>query len=121
MTYPTRLEASVVHSICNQLENLGWVVDEKDPSNNVTQQRTKSDAEKRKIIEANGTLTFPDFVLYEKGTKRPIAVIEAKRPGASLEKALNQAEDRYAKPPLFSQDLRYREIASLGVSILMPM
>ena len=95
---PRRLEASVVHSICTQLENLKWVVDEKDPNNNVTQQRPKTDAEKRKLRKANGNLKFPDFVLYEQGSTRPIAIIEAKRPGESLEKALNQAEERYAKP-----------------------
>lgn len=95
---PRRLEASVVHSICTQLGNLGWVVDEKDPNNNVTQHRPKTDAEKCKLRKANGNLKFPDFVLYEQGSVRPIAVIEAKRPGESLEKALNQAEERYAKP-----------------------
>ena len=93
-----RLEASVIHSICTQLENLGWVVDEQNPNNNVTQQRPKSEAEKEKLRKLNGNLKFPDFVLYERGTSRAIAVIEAKRPGESLEKALQQAEDRYAGP-----------------------
>ena len=93
-----RLEASVVHSICTQLENLNWVVDEKDKNNNVTQQRPKTEAEKERLRDANGNLKFPDFVLYEQGTTTPVAVIEAKRPGESLEKALAQARDRYAKP-----------------------
>ncbi len=44
--YTERLEASVTHSILTQLSDLGWVVDEKDPKNNVTQQRPKTQAEK---------------------------------------------------------------------------
>lgn len=94
-----RLEASVVHSICTQLENLGWVVDEKDPRNNVTQQRVKTLAQQERLKNANsGRLRFPDFVLYESGTNNAIGVIEAKRPGESLENALRQAEERYAAP-----------------------
>ena len=95
---PPRLEASVVFSICTQLDNLGWVVDEKDAQNNVTQQRPKTEVEKDKLRKANGNLKFPDFVLYEQGTTTPVAVIEAKRPGESLGKALDQARDRYARP-----------------------
>jgi type I restriction enzyme M protein len=96
---PTRLEASVTHSICTQLGNLGWIVDESSPQNNVTQQRTKTDAERKKLKDANdGKLKFPDFVLYERGTSQAIAIIEAKKPGESLEKALKQAEDCYARP-----------------------
>ena len=100
MDAPTRrLEASVTHSICTQLENLGWVVDEQDPENNVTQQRAKTEAQKEKLKQINGgVLRYPDFVLYERGTSSPVAVIEAKRPGESLAKALNQAQQRYARP-----------------------
>ena len=43
-------------------------------------------------------MKFPDFVLYEQGSSNPIAVIEAKRPGESLAKALDQANQLYAKP-----------------------
>jgi len=93
-----RLEASVTHSICTQLSNLGWIVNESSPANNVTQQRPKTDSEKKKLRQANGRLKFPDFVLYEKGTNRAVGIIEAKRPGESLDKALNQAEERYARP-----------------------
>ncbi|MDH4201004.1 MAG: N-6 DNA methylase [Spirochaetia bacterium] len=92
-----RLEASVVHRICTQLDNLKWVVDEKRPDNNVTQQRVKTRQEQEKLKKAHGgQLKYPDFVLYEQGTNRAIGVIEAKRPGESLEKALHQAKDRYA-------------------------
>lgn len=94
-----RLEASVIYSICTQLENLGWTVDESDPHNNVTQQRAKTEAQKEKLRDASsGTIKFPDFVLYESGTTSPIAIIEAKRPGQSLDNALAQAVDLYATP-----------------------
>lgn len=96
--YTTRLEASVTHSICTQLENLGWVVDEKSTENNVTQQRPKTEAEQDKLRKVNGNLKFPDFVLYEHGSSNPIAIVEAKRPGESLAKALDQAIEYYAKP-----------------------
>lgn len=93
-----RLEASVVHSICTQLENLGWVVDESSPKNNVTQQRVKTEAQKASLKKETGKLRFPDFVLYERGTTRPIGIIEAKKPGKSLNGVLQEAEEKYAKP-----------------------
>ena len=97
MTY--RLEASVVYSICTQLDNLGWVVNEQDPDNNVTQQRVRTQTQQRQVADANlGQARFPDFVLYERDSNRPICVIEAKRPGESLDAALKQAEERYARP-----------------------
>ena len=97
--YTERLEASVVHSICTQLENLGWTVDESSPTNNVTQQRAKTEAQKARLKDArSGTLKFPDFVLYQNDTTTPIAVIEAKRPGQSLDNAIAQAIDLYATP-----------------------
>lgn len=93
------LEAAVTHSICLQLENLGWVVNERQPDNNVTQQRVRTNAQREQLRKANdGELTHPDFVLYENGTNRPIAVIEAKRPGHRLDVALDQATTRYAIP-----------------------
>ncbi len=97
-----RLEASVIHNVCTQLNNLGWVVDEKNSRNNVTQQRVKTKQEQEKIKNApankTGKLKFPDFVLYEQDTNTAIGIIEAKRPGETLEKALQQAKDRYATP-----------------------
>ena len=97
--FTQRLEASVVHSICTQLENLGWTVDESSPHNNVTQQRAKTEAQRSRLRSASsGTLKFPDFVLYESGTTIPIAVVEAKRPGQSLDNAVAQAVDLYAVP-----------------------
>ena len=93
------MEAHVVHSICTQLENLGWIVNETNIENNVTQQCVKTPAQQRQLANANGgRLRHPDFVLYQRGTDLPICVIAAKRPGESLERALRQAEDRYAVP-----------------------
>ncbi|WP_341750692.1 N-6 DNA methylase [Candidatus Tisiphia endosymbiont of Sialis lutaria] len=40
----------------------------------------------------------PDYILYESGTDIPIAVIEAKKPGEYLDKGMNQAIEKYAKP-----------------------
>lgn len=93
MAVTQRLEASVVHSITTQLSNLGWVVDERDPRCNVTQQRVKTQNLADRL-QGNR----PDFVLYQNGTSRPIAIIEAKRPGMSLDRALDQAEEQYGRP-----------------------
>src|SRR5438309_2111678 len=88
-----KLEASVTYSILTQLSNLGWVVDESNPQNNVTQQRAKTQEQKTKLKGK-----APDFVLYQQGTSIPIGIIEAKKPNQSLDAAIKQAEERYAKP-----------------------
>ena len=41
---------------------------------------------------------FPDYVLYKSGTDEPIAIIEAKRKGQSIDKAIDQAIKLYTKP-----------------------
>lgn len=91
--YTKRLEASVTHSILTQLDNLGWVVDETNPECNVFQQRAKTE-EQRKSLKGKA----PDFLLYQKGTNKPIAVIEAKRPDDTLTHVLDEAERKYAEP-----------------------
>jgi type I restriction enzyme M protein len=90
---PFRLEASVRHHINTQLENLGWILDERKPENNVTQEHVKTEEQAKKLKGKR-----PDYVLYEKGTTRPIGIIEAKKPGQNLNEALHQAEQLYAKP-----------------------
>ena len=90
---PSRLEASVRHHINTQLENLGWVLDERREDNNVTQERVKTDEQAKKLKSKR-----PDYVLYEKGTTKPIGIIEAKKPGQNLDEALHQAAQLYAKP-----------------------
>ena len=91
--YTERKEASVTYAIATQLENLGWILDEKNPDCNVTQQRAKT-IEQKKLLHNK----FPDFVLYKKATNIPIGVIEAKKPKKSLSNALNEAKEKYAKP-----------------------
>ena len=88
-----RLEASVRHSINTQLENLGWIVDERKANFNVTQERAKTDEQNAKLKGKH-----PDYVLYQEGTNKPVGIIEAKRPGQTLEEALVQAETLYARP-----------------------
>ncbi|WP_341759497.1 N-6 DNA methylase [Candidatus Tisiphia endosymbiont of Ptychoptera albimana] len=91
--YTKRLEASVTYDILVQLANLGWIVDEKDPRCNVYQQRVKFTKQKELL---NGKI--PDFVLYKEGSNEPIIIIEAKKPNESIQLAMHQALNLYAKP-----------------------
>lgn len=91
--HTSRKEASVTQAILTQLDNLGWVVDERNPRCNVFQQRAKTVKQSARL---GGKA--PDFTLYQSGTNDVIGIIEAKRPNESLSGALRQAEDRYAKP-----------------------
>lgn len=56
--YTKRLEASVMHDILVQLDNLGWIVDEKDPKCNVFQQRVKLTKQKELLNGKNLTLYY---------------------------------------------------------------
>ncbi len=89
--YP--LEAHSRSKIDLRLRNLGWVLDQHDPKCNVYQEQAKTEAQNKKFNRNR-----PDYVLYETGTDRPIAVIEAKKPGQDLDKAMSQALELYAKP-----------------------
>jgi len=75
-----------------RLQNLRWNLDEADPKCNVTQGQARTEEEQKKL-KGN----FPDYLLYD-SSGAPIAVIEAKRPGEDLDKAMNQAVERYAEP-----------------------
>lgn len=86
------LESSTRQKINNWLVNLGWVIDENSPKCNCYTERART-VEENKKFKGNR----PDYILYSK-TKIPIAVIEAKRSGESLEKALKQAREKYAIP-----------------------
>lgn len=86
------LEAHTRTQINTRLQNLGWVLDQRSPNCNVFQEQPKT--ERQKILLAGSR---PDYVLYDAGTDNPLAVIEAKRPGEDLDKALEQAVD-YARP-----------------------
>ena len=75
------------------LAKLEWLNDEESSDCNVFTGRAKTD-EQNKKFKGN----FPDYVLYKSGTDEPIAIIEAKRKGESIEGALKQGIDKYAKP-----------------------
>jgi len=87
------LEIHTRTQINTRLQNLGWILNENNPECNVFQERAKT-------IKQNNLFKKkrPDYVLYESHTDTPIAIIEAKRPGQDLERALVQAEELYAKP-----------------------
>ena len=75
------------------LNNLKWDTDESSPSCNVFTERAKTRDQQKALRGLE-----PDYILYQSGTDKPIAIIEAKRSGQSLEKALRQAVHQYAKP-----------------------
>lgn len=87
------LESSTRKKIDFILNSLGWNINEDSTKCNVFTERTKTVEQKKKLQGK-----FPDYVLYEKGSEKPIAIIEAKRKGESIEKAIKQAIERYAKP-----------------------
>ena len=87
------LESATRKKIDLILTNLGWNTDEGSAGCNVYTERGKT-VEQRKKLRGKK----PDYVLYQSETDDPIAIIETKRSGQSLQKALEQAIDRYAKP-----------------------
>jgi type I restriction enzyme M protein len=60
--------------IDNQLKNLGWNNDPTSKDRNVYLQRTKNEKDKSKLKGVR-----PDYVLYQTGTDKPLAIIEAKK------------------------------------------
>lgn len=87
------LEAHTRNQINLRLKNLGWNLDEKNPKCTVTQEQAKTDK-----LNALFQGKKPDYVLYDMDGKNPIGVIEAKRPGEDLDKAMLQAIELYGKP-----------------------
>jgi len=88
------LEPYTRQVIENRLSLLGYGMDESDPNTcNVYRERAKTRYQDRLLKGKN-----PDFLIYEKGTTKILAVIEAKRPSISLEKAIDQAIKDYAIP-----------------------
>jgi len=73
--------------INNILVNKGWIVDN-NANKNVFFQSPPFEEQKAKL---NGKR--PDYILYQTGTKTPIAIIEAKKGGENLDKALDQATE----------------------------
>ncbi len=87
------LESATRTKINNWLINLGWEINETNPNCNCYTERARTVEENAKF-KGNK----PDYVLYSSDTFEPIAVIEAKKVGESLDKALNQGIKKYAKP-----------------------
>jgi len=87
------LESSTRKKIDSILNSLGWKTDEESKECNVFTERAKTKDQNKKL---NGN--FPDYILYESKSDTPLAIIEAKRKGESLDKALSQAINKYAKP-----------------------
>src|SRR3989338_11317070 len=87
------LESSTRKRIDSWLTELGWNIDEDSFNCNCFTERAKTKEQNKKFQGKK-----PDFVLYKSGTDEPIAIIEAKRKGQSIDKALDQAINRYAKP-----------------------
>ena len=87
------LETATRKKIDQMLINLGWNVDEESPNCNVFTERAKT-VEQDKKLKGND----PDYVLYQPNSTNPIAIIEAKRKGQSIDDAINDAEKKICKP-----------------------
>ena len=87
------LESATRIKINQILINLGWDINESSKCCNVFTERPKTTEQKQKLKGK-----FPDYVLYNSNSDEPIAIIETKRSGESLKKALQQAINLYAKP-----------------------
>ena len=87
------LESATRKEIDLILKNLGWSVSEFDKNCNVFTERVRTKEEERKIKAKFPKGRFPDYVLYSSDKFKPLAIIEAKRVGVKLEKALKQAKD----------------------------
>ena len=87
------LESDTRKKIDQILSNLEWNINETSPKNNVCTERAKTKEQNNKFKGRK-----PDYVLYKSGTDNPIGIIEAKRSGQNLKKALDYAIKNYAKP-----------------------
>lgn len=87
------LESATRKVIDGLLVHLGWNTDEHSIDCNVFTERAKT-TEQNNLLQGNR----PDYLLYENGTNRPIAIIEAKRPSGDLNKAIQEAVSKYAEP-----------------------
>ena len=71
--------------IDTQLMNLGWVTDPHSAKRNVYAHRVKTEQQRKRLKGG-----IPDYTLYPSASDDPLAIIEAKRPGESIHKALDQ-------------------------------
>lgn len=92
------LETATRKKIDLMLNNKDWNTDEFANNCNVFTERAKTVLQNNKLKKISGFKKPPDYVLYETDTDNPIAIIEAKRKGQSVDDALKQAIERYAIP-----------------------
>jgi len=86
INYP--LETDVRSQVDERLKNLGWILDINNPERNVFLEQPKTTQEKKKLKGKR-----PDYVLYQKDTETPLIVIETKKRGENIEKALMQGAE----------------------------
>ena len=93
--------------INNNLVNKGWHIDGDSNFKNVYFQKPPYPEQQKKLKGKK-----PDYILYQTGTNKPIAIIEAKKSGANLNLALDQATE-YARmlnaPLVFAMNGAYCE------------
>jgi len=93
--------------INNNLVNKGWCINGDSKLKNVYFQKPPYVEQQKKLKGKK-----PDYILYQTGTNRPIAIIEAKKSGVSLKPALEQGAE-YAKaldvPLVFAMNGAYCE------------
>ena len=80
-------ERDVETLIDEQLRNLGWNDDPKNPKRNVYRQAAKT-CEQSQSLQGKR----PDYVLYRSQSTQPLIVIEAKRPNQDIKKAIDQGK-----------------------------
>ena len=106
------MEADTRYIIDSNLKNKGWIIDPSDPNCNVDLESPKDEQLRKKLKGKH-----PDYILYETGTKKPIGIIEAKKGGVDLQKALRQGEE-YAQelnaPLIFAMNGAYCETRFLA-------
>ena len=87
------MESATRKLIDETLKNLGWKTNEFGSSCNVFTERPRTEKERQNIKTKFPKGKFPDYVLYSSDEFKPIAIIEAKRTGQNLNKALKQAKE----------------------------
>lgn len=89
-TFTQPLESATRKRIDENLNNLNWHTDEFKKDCNVFTERPRTEQESSKIRKKYPKGKFPDYVLYSSDDFKPIGIIEAKRPGQNIEKAIKQ-------------------------------
>ena len=87
------LESATRKVIDETLRNLKWKTNEFGKECNVFTERPRTHEERGRINKKFPKGKFPDYVLYSSEQFKPIAIIEAKKSGENLEKALKQAKE----------------------------